>query len=329
MDDPSRAKSPWKLEIRTSFAGRKVRRFFETEGGAFNAGAEIVKKIRSKGVSSLNEREGGVSMKTACAAFRARHEGKSKSHKDKVGQICDMLQARFALAAVSPAQLESWFSTLPGSDTTRAMFYRYLRMFFGWAHRLELIQKNPIGAIDCPSAKPSRNILTPDQMKAVLEMDLADWMLATVLLGGFAGLRTIEIARMDWSDIDASTGEIHIRPGVGKDAGGFDQRIVNFTEPLTRRGEWLEKTSVKFHRGRIMPVALRAFHKERQALALALKWQSWPDNCLRHSFATYHLARSKNPSLTAFQMGHTSPAMVQRVYAVPACRSDYESWFAI
>jgi len=45
---------------------------------------------------------------------------------------------------------------------------------------------------------------------------------------------------------------------------------------------------------------------------------SWPANALRHSFATYHLGQCGNPGTTAFQMGHTNPAMVQRAHAVPA-----------
>jgi len=47
------------------------------------------------------------------------------------------------------------------------------------------------------------------------------------------------------------------------------------------------------------------------------------------SFATYHLGRCCNAGLTAFQMGHTSPKMVQRVYAVPAVRADWKAWWKI
>jgi integrase len=201
-------------------------------------------------------------------------------------------------------------------------------MFFRWAYRRQLVNRNPMDALDCPKSKPRRNILTPDEMRATIKA--ADgWMLAAVLLGGFAGLRTAEILRMNWGDIDTKAGEIHVRPGVMKDSGGFDQRIVNFTEPLTRRRRLLEKLACEFHRGKLIPVSDRVFHKERVALIRGMEWEKWPENALRHSFATYHLGKSKNPGVTAFQMGHTSPAMVQRVYAVPAARSDWKAWWAI
>jgi integrase len=67
----------------------------------------------------------------------------------------------------------------------------------------------------------------------------------------------------------------------------------------------------------------------RRRLAAKLGWDGFPENSLRHSFATYHLARCKSAPLTAFQMGHSSPAMVQRVYAVPAARADEKAWWEI
>jgi integrase len=101
-------------------------------------------------------------------------------------------------------------------------------------------------------------------------------------------------------------------------------RIVDMTEPLIRR-----KKIFTGKKGRIVPGSARAFYEERRRLAVKLGWDGFPENSLRHSFATYHLARCKSAPLTAFQMGHSSPAMVQRVYAVPAARADEKAWWRI
>ena len=82
-------------------------------------------------------------------------------------------------------------------------------------------------------------------------------------------------------------------------------------------------------KGRIVANSMEALHERRRKVALALGWEGWPDNALRHSFATYHLGRCGNAGLTGYQMGHTSPAMVQRVYAVPAVRADWRAWWRI
>lgn len=126
---------------------------------------------------------------------------------------------------------------------------------------------------------------------------------------------------MDWASVDCKTGQIHVAPGVMKDSGGFDQRIVDFTEPLRKRKVWLRKQS-----GPLIPMASETFHTHKRRACRSVLMQ-WPDNALRHSFATYHLGRAKNAGLTAFQLGHTSAAMVQQVYAVPAALADWRAWW--
>ena len=318
----ARRSTPWKVQVRASFAGKKICRFCQSEAEAWTVGEELVAKIRAKGADGLTEKT-GLSMRSACDTFITRQASKSRSHRDKVREICGMLSKRFPLVCVSPGDLDAWFCGLPGTETTRAMFFRYTRMFFRWAHRMRFVEHDPSAALDAPKASIGRNILTVEQMRSVLSVEMDNWTRACVLLGAFAGLRTEEMLRMDWSDIDTEAGEIHIRPGVMKDSGGFFERIVDFTEPLNRRKEAFSGT------GKLVPVTSRRFHYARKALALALGWPIWPDNCLRHSFATYHLAMSHDPGKTAYQMGHSSPAMVRKVYAVPARRADGAAWWAL
>jgi hypothetical protein len=119
-------------------------------------------------------------------------------------------------------------------------------------------------------------------------------------------------------------GQIWVRPEVSKQHHGMMDRIVDFTEPMVRREKFF--TGKK---GRIVPGSARTHYEERRRMAAKLGWDGFPENALRHSFATYHLARCKSAPLTAFQMGHSSPAMVQRVYAVPAARADEKAWWEI
>lgn len=320
---PSRPRTPWKVEVRESFAGKKIRRFCQTEAEAWSLGAELVDRIRREGTNSLQTARAGMPMRAAVQAFEAQQSGTSKSHRDKTKQICKMLEEQFVLVNVTPAELASWFAKLPNSETTRAMYFRYVRMFFRWARKMRFAEEDPSEVIKAPRAAVGRNILTPEQMRSVLKVAMPGWLRATMLVGAFAGLRTAEMERMNWEDIATSAGEIEIRPGVGKDTGGLLERIVDFTEPLRRRSAELEGT------GLLVPVTPRQFHYAREDVAQALGWDAWPDNCLRHSFATYHLAECRNAGKTAYQMGHTNPSMVQRVYAVPARKADAAAWWGI
>ncbi len=56
----------------------------------------------------------------------------------------------------------------------------------------------------------------------------------------------------------------------------------------------------------------------------AIRWRVHP-NVFRHSAATYMLQRGMNPLLEAQVRGHTSLAMIQRVYAHPTCAVNHAS----
>ena len=322
---PARPRSPWKLELRASFYGKKIRRFFQSEAEAFSEGNALVATIREKGTQGLYG-EDGMSVAQALRMWSVEAEGKSKSHADKIAatvkELSEVLKG--PVARVEPLAIDRWLKTLGGSETSRAMWFRYARMFFRWCYRMRFIDRSPLDGLRPPRATPGRNILTPEQMAALLNAPMGDDVRALVLLGGFAGLRTIEVARMNWEDIDCKTKQIHVRPEVSKQHDGMLQRIVDMTEPLVKRKKFFEKKT-----GRIVTSSVEALHERRRKVALALGWEGWPDNALRHSFATYHLGRCGNAGLTAYQMGHTSTAMVLRVYAVPAARADWKAFWRI
>lgn len=64
--------------------------------------------------------------------------------------------------------------------------------------------------------------------------------------------------------------------------------------------EWL--LPLRKHRGHVVPDAnfRKLFEEAREAAGIA----EWPDNALRHSFASYHLAHFKDAKSLALEMGH-------------------------
>lgn len=314
----------WKVDIRSHFAGKRIRRFFETEAEAWAEGVRLTEKIQTKGTSSIEDETGGMSVAVAVRLWMREAEGKSKSHSDKIIKMGEMINARFRgpISAIEPYGVQNWLKSMTGSETSKAGFFRYARMFFRWARGARFIADNPMDGARSPRATPLRNVLTTEQMLAFLDSDMPDDIRALMLLGGFAGLRTIEVARMNWEDIQPQ--QIHVRADVSKQHEGMLERIVDMTEPLQKRASFFADK-----KGRIVKGSLEALYERRRKVALRLGWNGWPDNALRHSFATYHLARCGNAGLTAYQMGHTDTKMVLRVYAVPAKMADWEKWWAI
>ena len=160
-------------------------------------------------------------------------------------------------------------------------------------------------------------------MKALLALDCPRWLHVTFLLCGFSGLRTEELLRMDWSAVLHDEQSIHVGRGVQKNSGGWTERYVDFTDPIKRRIEEFKGS------GKIVPVPFITFRRQRLAAAKAIGLPGWPANCLRHSFASYHLALHGDAGKTGHQMGHTSSAMVYRTYAQAVRKSQGEARWAI
>ena len=324
--DSSRKTSPWVLTVPKSVAGKRVRRFFSHESDAWMEGGRLMSQLKERGTISLEEDSSGITVERAVALFDAQYVDYSKSHREKVEKVTRWIAEGMPgqLKGITPMRCVEWFKRVEGVSTSRATIYRYARMFFNWCVKTDMLDKSPWRAVVCPDSSPGRNILTPEQMRAALaDEEIPDYLRAAIMLGGFAGLRTVEVRRLRWEDIDR--GQIYIGPEVAKQKKkGNRERLVDMTEPLKRRAKLF-----KGRTGLVVPVCEAAFYRERRKLAERLcGWDDFPTNSLRHSFATYHLGQCNNPALTAYQMG-TSTQLVIATYAVPARRADWKAWWRI
>ena len=273
-------------------------------------------------------------MRSAIRDYIATKSKSSQDHRSKIERVCGKLLEAFEgpVANVTPLKVGKWFDSVEGSPTTRAGWHRYASGFFAWCVDMELIERNPLRRIRAPKAEAKRSLITAAEMATILAADMSDPLRAWFLLGGFAGLRSIEVRRMRWEDVDAAGGEIEIRREVSKQSTGLPERIVDFTEPLTKRAAFFLDTK---KRGLILPPDSLRIYAERHALILRLHeegklpWSQFPENALRHSFATYHLGRGQDAGKTAHQLGHSTTAMVKKVYAVPSRRADWRAWWAV
>jgi integrase len=301
----------YKVDIPATVAGRRKRKFFKTLESAQVFAADKRAEVRNVGREAFQP---STSLKDCVAAFLPRLDSKSKAHRVNAASVYDALLRDLGsrpIASISPAMIDARLQ-LRTNETTRARDFRYLRLLFRWAYRMEYIERNPISRVESPRAKSKSTILTVEEMRTLLNKEMPEWLLACICLSGFAGIRTEELMRMDWADVDWQAGEIHVRPGVQKDSGGWTQRYVTILPALARR-----KVDLK---GPLVPTYRRAYFDARRKLGI-------PPNALRHSFASYHLALCGDAGKTAHQMGHTSPAMVYRIYARAVRKADAENWW--
>jgi hypothetical protein len=136
-------------------------------------------------------------------------------------------------------------------------------------------------------------------------------------LGGFTALRTAEIERLDWSQINLREGHIEIKARMTKKK---IRRIVPIPANLKR---WL----LPFHQpnGRVSPYKLLSNQWAKFANRAGVQWSR---NILRDSGISYRVALTGNANLVALESGN-SVGVILSNYLKCVPKSAAKKWYKI
>ena len=124
-----------------------------------------------------------------------------------------------------------------------------------------------------------------------------------VAIGAFAGLRRAELERLDWREVDLQSGLIEV---TARNAKSARRRFVKIQHNLAN---WLQPYAQLS--GNVTPLNYRVLlESARDAAGIS----EWPQNALRHSFASYHLARFNDAAALSLELGHTNAQLVFQHY---------------
>jgi integrase len=224
-------------------------------------------------------------------------DGASQRHLDDLRSRLNIFAEKFngqMVATITSAQIDDWLRSLGVSPVTRNHYRRLIVLAFNFAVQRGYATGNAAEkTAKAKEPKTDIGILTVTQTSALLD-NAASEILPYIAIGLFAGLRRAEIERLDWSEIDFDSGLIQVKAEKAK---GARKRFVTM-QPNLR--EWLMPLR-KFKGNVRSPENFRQlFDEAREAAGIV----EWPDNALRHSFASYHLAQFKNAASTALELGH-------------------------
>jgi len=214
---------------------------------------------------------------------------------------------------------------------TRNTRRKHLVTLFSFGVKNKWTAENPAKEIGRLKEKLDVQTLTPEQMTRLLAScdalpePASGAMRAYIALAGFAGIRPEELHRLNWHDVNLSTGSAFIRAEVSKVG---EARAVPLSENCKA---WLATSSTRS--GLVAPKAgfRYRFDVVRATAGYSVRGhegEEWQSDVLRHSFASYWLAIHKNRAELAEHMGN-SPKIIGKHYRRVMPMDEAQSWFEI
>ncbi len=212
---------------------------------------------------------------------------------------------------ITPRDIEAYIQYHPG-------YYGVLSAWLGWAAKERWLAENP-----CTGKKPHKAerggvvTLTNEQTKKLLRnaAKSKDWVVLTYLVVALFGtIRPAEFRKVAkgykteelcWEDIKSDG--LEVSPELSKTGSG---RVVEL-EPVLKK--WIDYIRSRRGEELVGPMPNKNWCKHWKSWRADHWTGKWPQDLLRHTYGSNHLARSQSLDVTSRIMGN-SPAILQRHY---------------
>jgi integrase len=283
----------------------------------------------------------GLPQKTVQEVVNELVESKEKSGKSEIytrkmrqllGHFADAFNLRIAL--VTGKQVEDYIRGLGVGGRTQNNNRQLINTLFKFAIKRGYLPKDhdEMSAVELADNESGEiEVFTPLEIRKLLNacispvQERGKWrdreaMIPYLAIAAFCGLRSAEIARLDWSEVHLTGTEhfIEIKAAKAKTAS---RRTVPISENCAR---WLAPFAQES--GPVCPFE-RPDKQCCDYLGPAAGLQ-WKHNGLRHSFISYRLAQIKNVHQVSLEAGN-SPHMIFKHYRQLVSETQATEWFGI
>lgn len=247
-------------------------------------------------------------------------------YEERINRIADAFGAR-QMEQIGRSEFAAWVAGSSEGRASRAATARAARALWHWALRqdppmVSAIVTDGLEFTATPNgADGSRKVLPVERVR-VLMAKIPQQYRSAVALALFAGVRPEEIAgegkeRLTWACVNCAERIIRIPGELAKTKRtriieGLPDAIWRFMTPTGDRTP-------------VCPATWRSLlYAAREATGLAV----WPQDCLRHTFATYALALTQDSARVAHWLGHEgNPTMLHRHYRGLATKAQATAFF--
>lgn len=266
----------------------------------------------------------------------ARYMADLKTRLERFAEACNK-----DCCNVTTADIQDWLDNLKtdGESLSPQSYRNYrtvLHTLFGFAVARGYAVDNPVASVEKVKVRAGDvEVFTPAEIERLLESARvnAPAFLPALAIGAFAGLRSAEIERLEWKDVDLAARHITVSAGNAKTAS---RRIVPVADNLAA---WLLEYANK--QGKVWPGGHFELYDTQQAVARATEVKPdeskgvkaqpavpWKANALRHSYASYRFASIGDAGRVAGEMGN-SASVIHRHYRELVKPAAAAAWFAV
>jgi integrase len=253
-------------------------------------------------------------------------EGLSSYYLKDIGRKLNRFAASFRcpVASITAPDIAAWLSKKGMTGRNANNIRNSIVSLFSFARDrgfLPMETKTAAELVKRVKERPSKiGIYTPGEIAKILHA-APEQMRAAIALAAFAGLRSAEIFRLDWSEVQLARGHILVSPEKAKTA---QRRIVPISTNLS---EWLVPLAKE--EGRVCPNYQHLDNLTRLFTSICEQAGVAPQrNGFRHSYASYRLAVTHSADKVALEMGN-SPRKLFTNYRELVTEAEAAQWFAV
>ena len=266
--------------------------------------------------------------------------GRSDGHRRTIQRVLRHAVALWGdirVCEIAPVMVGAAMRANPrASASTQASYRRILHGFFGYAMDMGIRADNPAAKVKAPRSAAHADdtvILMPAQSRDLLAavQEHAPILMPAVSIGMFAGLRSGEIQRLTWEDVKLDRGLIVVTSGKSKTG---NRRMVSVLpclhallaphQPQDRKADVWPANGMRLWDRCIKAAGWRGH--ACWAPVARKENPPWPQNALRHSFVSYHVAAMQDAARTALEAGHSQEILFKHYRQLATEDEAAEFW---
>jgi integrase len=266
-----------------------------------------------------------VTVAEAVERFLAAKKKEGFATEDTQGSIYEALSksdlGERTISSVTSKAIQAYLDAIP-NRTSRNTHRKRIVTLWRWARGVDLLARDT----QTEAERTTRAREDAQEIGIIDALTLQKWLgvvraqaiadLPALVLSAFCGMRRSEVHGQTWEAINLEEGHLHVNAAK---AGTPANRLVTLQPAAV---EWLMLSANR--KGPVCDgVAVDRVRKIGRGAGLAL-----PENCTRHSFISYLVAKTKDIAATSLEAGN-SPAIVRKHYLKLRTAAQAEEWFGV